>query len=60
MTHGTADEVLTYASGQEAKTKLEKCGAQVEFFTFGGGHQITDEAAERQMCGSKVGGDTLK
>jgi len=47
MTHGTANEVLTYASGQEAKTKLEKCGAQVEFFTFGGGHQITDEAAEK-------------
>ena len=47
MTHGKEDDVLTYDSAQEAKAKLEKCGAEVEFFTFGGGHQITKEAAEK-------------
>lgn len=44
MTHGRSDQVLTYASGQEAQMRLEKCGATVEFFTFEGGHQIPKEA----------------
>lgn len=41
MTHGRADNVLSYASGEEAKAMLEKCGAHVEFYTFEGAHQIT-------------------
>jgi phospholipase/carboxylesterase len=40
MTHGKADQVLMYDSGQEAKKMLEKCGANVEFYSFDGGHQI--------------------
>jgi phospholipase/carboxylesterase len=44
MTHGKADKVLSYESALEAKSKLEKCGASVEFYTFEGGHQISTGA----------------
>ncbi len=46
MTHGTSDQVLTYDSALEAKTRLEGCGASVTFFSFDGGHQITKDVQQ--------------
>jgi phospholipase/carboxylesterase len=46
ISHGKQDKVLTYQSGLAVKAKMEECGASIDFFEFGGGHQITKEVME--------------
>ncbi|MFC4736766.1 alpha/beta hydrolase [Bacillus daqingensis] len=40
MAHGTADPVLPYAWGEEARHRLEQGGVGVQFTAFDGGHAV--------------------
>ena len=47
QTHGTADEVLPYATAERLHAYLQQKGFQGEFFSFNAGHTITDEALRK-------------
>jgi phospholipase/carboxylesterase len=44
QSHGTQDEILSYAGGERLRDALRKSGLAVDWHSFRGGHEIPQSA----------------